>query len=186
MDDDHESRRPFDGYDFSRRRRRRRTEDDIDDAWAAADEDDIPDEGVEIEELAVGYVEDPEQLEMRRDDDDLETGDLGPLPPNAERLTRRRTEPRPERIRERYDRTQAYSNSPSFRRSKQNLFDRAFSLFSGGSLGDVDAGPEARDTDYVPGPLSNIPFWGILILVVLAVVAVLVVVLACVSISALL
>jgi hypothetical protein len=162
------------------RRRNRQLDEELDDAWAAANEDDIPDHQVEIEDLASGYVEDPDKLEMdQRDEGDLPGADLGPLPPSARRLAQRRDIPRETRIRERYNRDNAYANSPSFHRSRQHPLDRAFSRLSGDDLI-----AQAQPHDPHPGRLGHFPFWGILLLVVLGIIALFVVALVMASILA--
>jgi hypothetical protein len=169
-------------YDDSRPRKRGgyRREDEEDDAWAAAEDDDIPDDNVAIDDLAGYYVPDSNKLDQ--DDFPMAAADptdddgLGPLPPSAKRLKQRSTIPRETRIRERYSRSQAYSDSPSFRRSQRNPINWMRSQWSGGDL--AEPFRARRDPNYQPGLLSHIPFWGILILVMLGLVALLVMVLA--------
>jgi len=126
-----------------KRRRARWRESELDDAWAAADEDDAYDDAVELEDLAAGYVwEDRDRLGVERDplDDqpDERPAGLGPLPasPRRGRLRRRAVSP-----------TRASRPQPD------------------------------RESVPVPGP---VPWWGIVLLVTLAIGAVIAIGLACV------
>jgi hypothetical protein len=149
---------------LERRRRRRRqwVENEVDDAWAAADEDDIPDDRVEIEDLAAGYVDEPTSVELAATSDDpldeINPVDLGPLPASAQRL-----------VQERRGTPARYSTS----RAR-----------------DIDPVPEVRKPHlepkpvyHRPGMLSGISFWGIVLLVFLGFIALLVVILALASIA---
>jgi hypothetical protein len=128
------------------RKRRRRSylrENELDDAWAAAAEDDAFDDAVEIEDLAAGYVwDDRDRLGVERDSADDDSGDLpsglGPLPPSARRAHPHRRSVSPAR----------------------------------------SALPQ-RDREPAPPP-GGLPFWGILMLVILAIAALIAVGLACV------
>jgi hypothetical protein len=128
------------------RKRRRRSylrESELDDAWAAAAEDDAFDDAVEIEDLAAGYVwEDRDRLGVERDPPADDPGDspagLGPLPPSVRRGRPRR---------------------------------RAASL--------ARAALPQPDPDPAPSP-GGMPFWGILLLVILGIGALIAFGLACV------
>lgn len=159
---------------LERRRRRRRqwAQNEIDDAWAAADEDDIPDDNVEIEDLAAGYVDEPVTLSRAvidepvtldsvtlddpLEDDTISQVDLGPLPASAQRLV----EERRGNVRYSGGRAHAPIEQPATYQT---------------------VAPEPVYTPSRPGRLSNIPFWGILLLVFLTLVALLVIFLAIAS-----
>jgi len=136
---------PGDLYEPPPPRKRRRPylrENELDDAWAAAAEDDAFDDAVEIEDLAAGYVwDDRDRLGVERDSADV-PGDLppglGPLPPSTRRARPRRRSVSPAR----------------------------------------SALPRP-DREPAPPP-GGLPFWGILILVILAIAALIAVGLACV------
>ncbi|MBN1200868.1 MAG: hypothetical protein JXJ20_03330 [Anaerolineae bacterium] len=175
-----------------RSRRRRQRSDEFDDAWAAANENDIPDDNVEIEDLASGYVLDETgQIDRNQDlyDDDedstTDTSSLGPLPPSARRLSKRKPVPYHERVRQRYDRSEAYAHSPSYQKSKRNVVERLLSPLDSSPHYTVPQKPK-RDPNFTPGPLGSTPYWAILILVTLGFVAFAVLVLALVSILLLL
>ena len=154
-----------------RRRRPYRRESEVDDAWAAADEDDVYDHDVEIEDLAAGYLwEDRDRYGVEQEDETTSPRqpDLGPLPPSAQRFYERRHVSRRKLPHQAVDRAQLYANSPSYHKSQRNTFDRALARL------DID---ESR----MPGVLSHLPFWGILLLVLLGFVSLLVAILAFVS-----
>lgn len=175
---------PWDDYDRDRGRadRRRRSRghwDHPDDAWAAAHEDAAPpDDGLEAEDFAAGYVggDDP----ARRDVDD----DAWNPFPDTERMRRLReqAEQRPTRelrIRNRYDRSQIYARSPSYRRSQQGLPERAGPMSADDFFRPPDTRPQSALNLSVDVPIvDGIPYWGVLILVILGIVAVLGVALA--------
>lgn len=170
-----------------RRRRRRRARDlqesEFDDAWSAANEDDISDHLLEIEDLASGYVYD--ETERRYGDDESpNVPDLGPLPPSAQRLSGRRRQPREERIKNRYDPRQAYAESPSYR-SKRGIINKVLSGITGEEPVMPSMQPR-RNPDFQPGFLSTLPFWAILILVFMGFTIALISVLVCVWTMALL
>jgi hypothetical protein len=162
---------PGDLYDeYKRRRRRFEQGSDADDAWAAADEDDIPDESVDIEDLAAGYVDESERPDMAhntRPPVRYTDSGLGPLPPSAQRATQRRSTPRESRIQKWYDRSQIYTDSPSYHQSQQNPIDRVLSPLNG----DAHVPGQGRDPYRQPGVLGHIPLWGIVILVILGLMA---------------
>lgn len=177
---------PGDLYDPEPPRRRPaeyRRESETDDAWAAADENDLDDPGVEIEDLAAGYQwEDQDRYGVRpphhpasgdyRPDPlapDDPASDLGPLPESVRRV-RQRTSPAPRSARAASQ--TPYPDSPTYSRDT--------------------GGPERREIFYttpgVPrpalprpayGPPSGIPFWQILLLVILGMAALLAVAVAC-------
>jgi len=169
----------LDDRDTDRRRRRRARdfqESEFEDAWAAADSDDIPDHHVEIEDLASGYVYDESERRYGEEEDIPSVPDLGPLPQSARRLTGRK--PREERLQSRYDLNQVYAGSPSYKR-KRGLIGKMFS----GMTGEDPMMPHLkakRDPDYQPGFLSTLPFWAILILVFMGFTMALISVLVCV------
>ncbi|NDJ77680.1 MAG: hypothetical protein GYB65_15620 [Chloroflexi bacterium] len=174
----------YNGPDPSRRRRRSyRRESEYDDVWAGADEAADFDDEITPAALAAGSTwEDRDRLGVYVDDDDVsaipDTHDLGPLPASAERLRGRRpTASRTDRIRMRYDREHTYSQSPSYRRSQDNVFERTLGRITGDRAYDR----RKRDPNYSPGPLSQFPFWSIVLLVLLAITAVGVTALACAS-----
>jgi hypothetical protein len=160
---------PYDGPP-PRRRRPYRRESEFDDAWAAADEDDVYDDHVEIEDLAAGYLwEERDRYGVEQDEPaSRRQPDLGPLPPSAQRFYERRHVSRRNLPHQTVDRDQLYANSPSYRKSQRNTIDRALARLD-------------TDDSRLPGVLSHIPFWGILLLVLLGFVALLVAILAFVS-----
>lgn len=126
-----------------KRRRARWRESELDDAWAAADEDDAYDDAVELEDLAAGYVwEDRDRLGVEPDpldgQPDERPAGLGPLPVSPRRGRPRRRVVSP---------TRASRSQPD------------------------------REPFPVPGP---VPWWGIVLLVTLAIGAVIAIGLACV------
>ncbi len=126
-----------------RRRRARWRESELDDAWAAADEDDAYDDALELEDLAAGYVwEDRDRLGVEPDpldgQPDERPAGLGPLPVSPRRGHPRRRVVSP---------TRASRPQPD------------------------------REPVPVPGP---VPWWGIVLLVTLAIGAVIAIGLACV------
>jgi len=176
---DYDPGSPYDDYDQRRRRsRRRRMENEIDDAWAAADQDDLYDDAAEIEDLAAGYIDDrlrppadsmnTEQIELR---------DLGPIKGAARRLQERtRRQPsREERIRRRYDPEEAYADSPSYHANKRNILDRVLDPISG-EINYSSSKPKRGVPNGARPPLS---LWVIVMLVIFGLVALLVVVFAC-------
>ncbi len=178
----------LDDREGDRRRKRRRARDmhegEFEDAWAAADSDDIPDHHAQIEDLAAYYVYDDEERRRRegRDEDEEENipgvPDLGPLPPSARRLADRKRQPREERLQSRYDLNQVYAGSPSYKR-KRGIVSKVMEGITGSEsiLPPVKA---KRDPNYQPGFLSTLPFWAILILVFMVFTIALISVLVCV------
>lgn len=175
-------------------RRRRQRYGAADDGWAAANEDDLDDDGVEIEDLAPGYV-DYEQDGRRYDDDD--GSDWTPPPYSrrmrardypADRRSRHEREPRSGRkpradARSRYERRSPYGDNRTYHR------DRASRGEYGEYHGEYPAKSkrELTRTDYpaeygLLGNMRGIPFWQILLVVVLAVFALFAAALACASI----
>lgn len=140
---------PGDLYDPPPRRRRPYgQENEIDDAWAAADEDDLDDPGADIEDLAAGYHwEERDQYGLGHSDTEP-APDLGPLPSRPPRRGHFRPPVTP------------VPSVPARR----------------------DPGPRRLNA---PGRLApqpfHMPFWQILLLVILGVMALFAVVLAVVS-----
>ncbi|HEX3051785.1 MAG TPA: hypothetical protein VHP83_14095 [Aggregatilineaceae bacterium] len=176
---DYDPGSPFDDYDQRRRRsRRRRTENEIDDAWAAADQDDLYDDAAEIEDLAAGYVDD--RLRPPRDSmntEQISLRDLGPIKGAARRLQERTRHqpPRQERIRRHYDPEEAYADSPSYQANKRNILDRVLDPISG----EINYTPSKPKRGVPSNARPPLPVWGIAMLVILGLVALLVVVFAC-------
>ena len=150
--DDYDPGPPYEPPSYRRRRQRKGEHDD---AWAAADEDDFYDDGVEIEDLAAGYVWDDKQRERGRSN------------------SRSRHDAR-------YNRGDVYRRSPSHYRDRMKR----------GEYGEyrADAHPDKPKRGPLPYESSpgqnwgtNIPFWQIVILVTLALLAFLAVALACVT-----
>ncbi|MBN1679460.1 MAG: hypothetical protein JW966_04160 [Anaerolineae bacterium] len=186
---------PGDWYDNNqaRRRRRRRHESEYDDAWAAAFEDDIPDDHVEVEDLAAGYTWD----EPRRYDDGdpdsfldadgdmveptMDVSDLGPLPSSYQRLANRRHGARSRLPQGRYDRSAAYPNSPSFHEKRKPRLERTIDRMAGGDPYMPALGKPKNNAAQMPGMFAHIPFWGIVLLVVLAFAACGATAFACIS-----
>lgn len=194
----------YDEFSARRRsRRHRRRSGELDDQWAAADENDIYDDGVEIEDLAVSYAWDDEENPRHREDQlagrrepeedaDASTGpydtgsgpraDLGPLPDSARRLRSRPRPPGLDARRNRYERVAAYGDSPSFQKSRENMVER---VISGLGFSDPYHPPDVRKPkrgeELAPSLLGNIPFWGFVILTILGFAAVVAVLLACLS-----
>lgn len=152
----------------SRERRRRLRENQYDDAWAAA-ESEAYGEDIAPGDLAAGYVdEDYYRRRHGRDDHDEPTytgsgAGLGPTPTSPRRPRPHQVLTRQERIRRRYDPRTLYPDSPSYQRHQ------------GASFASTGSGSPAG------GPLAQLPFWGILMLVILGVAALGAVVLACAS-----
>jgi hypothetical protein len=184
MADDYDPGSPFDDFDSRRARRRQRNQmmrdNEIDDAWAAADSDDVPDDAVELEDLAAGYVDD-EAMNRRPEDDDLPiTPDLGPLPESARMVAQRRRTSAPVQLDQHTARDAAYAKSPSYHQSSQNVVDRVLGRMLGDTPYARTEGGYSRELYRNPGGvLSHLPFWGIVILVILAVMALMAVILAC-------
>ncbi|MBI5959853.1 MAG: hypothetical protein HY866_14020 [Chloroflexi bacterium] len=154
-------------------RRKRRHFDEVEDVWAAAEEDDLADPGVEIEDLAAGYHwEDRDRYGLEDPPDPTQTNLSAPPP------ARRPRTPRGElvsgRTARRYDRDRLYSDSPSYQRDQDQRrrtpqrFERPIDL------------PSARPQR---GRSRGIPFWQILILVILGLTALLAVCLALASLT---
>ncbi len=161
---------PGDINDPQPRRRGRRFEDEYDDAWAAGDED------ADFDDPAGSLWENPQPDAREEEADDK----FSPITPRRRRFRSRRLSSnyyenpatQPDRsLRDRSD-TEAY-NSPTYYR------DRAHR----GEYGEYYEKPkrEIREPSGLPGPLANIPYWQILILVILGLMAFLAVMLACVS-----
>jgi hypothetical protein len=158
---------PYDGPppDSSRRRRKRRRpyQDEYDDAWAAA-HGDAEEYGVDPGALAAGYDWADERFEVDRvdaEDDEWEGGrTVQGVPYRARGMTP------PVRAGRRYD---PYPHSASYRRDAARR------------------GPARHSAALVsmPGPLAHIPCWGIVILVMLGVMALVAVAFACVAVLAL-
>ncbi len=106
-------------YDPSPRRRRRRREwNEQDDAWAAADEDDFYDDGVEIEDLAAGYLWDDEKLDPDSPPvPDWHDGENWSPPVERARERSRSRHPRYNRGAQ-VDRDNVYSRSPTYYRDR--------------------------------------------------------------------
>jgi hypothetical protein len=139
-----------------RRRQEYRHDSETDDAWAAADQDQS--HGADIEDLAAGYLwEDDERYGVRRSTLQ-EPSDLGPLPPPAYQGRARRT------------------------RRPRGAVNPA------GWLDGRQAHPSMppRGPRLVDGPARHIPYWQILLIVILGLFALLVTALACVSVLTLL
>lgn len=161
-------------YEPPPRRRRRLSEED--DAWAAADDDDLADDGVAIEDLAAGYGW---QDDDRYGQEPAEVPPRTEPPPLVTPLPRRtRTPSRPSAAR-RYGEDYAYRQSRSYHR------DRARRGEYGEYHGPVTPPPPSRSKRRPARPDSfgwvppNLPYWQILVLVALSVLALLAVVLAC-------
>ncbi|RPI99757.1 MAG: hypothetical protein EHM39_05965 [Chloroflexi bacterium] len=151
------------------RRRGRRFEDEYDDAWAGGEED------ADWDDPAGSLWENPRQAARDEADEDV-----SPITPRRRRYRSRRLSSnyydnpatRPDRARrDRYD--SEANNSPTYYR------DRAHR----GEYGEFYEKPkrDLREPSGLPGPLANIPFWQILMLVILGLMAFLAVMLACVS-----
>jgi hypothetical protein len=139
-----------------RRRREYRRDSGSDDAWAAADQDQGP--GADIGDLAAGYLwEDDERYGVKGQNVQRPT-DLGPLPtPAYQGRARRSQRPRG-------------SASPA------------------AWLGDRGAYPgrSRRGLSPAGGPAPHVPYWQVLLVVILGMLALLVAALACASVLALL
>ena len=163
-------------------RRRRQSDSEHDDAWAAADEDDLADPGADIEDLAAGYQwedRDPHGRERSPDEPIQYPYDIaGDRTAPAGRRRWRAPIPHSARTRQRHDRDNVYADSPSYHR------DRA----KRGEFGEFVDSPRRR-RESAPGPMQSlgltIPYWQILIVVILAIFAVLAAVLACAAVLAL-
>lgn len=183
MADDFDPSSLFDDTDSRRARRRQRNQmwrdNEIDNAWAAADSDDVPDDAVELEDLAAGYVDEDVTKERTANEDDLPLlPDLGPLPESARMVNQRRRTAGPVKLDEQTTRDAAYARSPTYHKKKrsQNAVDR----FLGQMIGDSEQTNISRELVRNPGGvLSRLPFWGILILVILAITSMMAVILAC-------
>jgi len=160
----------YDPRSDPRPRRARRPENEADDAWSAADEDDLAEPDLEIEDLAAGY--------------EWNNPDLLDEPP-----LRRRSDSRPYIAAEPVERPRAPLISGSY--------DPARGYPSGGPLSSEPPfdpfNPPTRPPDapepgppLAPGCLSELPLWGIVVVVILALVALAVVIFACASVRLLL
>lgn len=145
-----------------RPRRARRPENETDDAWSAADEDDLAEPDVEIEDLAAGYEwNDPDPLVQE--------------PP-----LRRRSDSRPYIAAEPVERPGAPFTGGSYDpargyRSLGPVSSEPFDPFRPPLKPDMPAAPVQAEQ---PGCLSALPLWGIVLIVVLALVALAVIILA--------
>jgi len=159
-----------------RRRKRRRENPEYDDAWGAAFDEASFDEGIDPGAMAAGATyEDRERYARGYEDDDDDERERGALPRPPLRRRAHRDLPRAERIRRRYDRTHAYSQSPSFRRSQQGVVGRLADRVTGGS--DAPDKPKRGHS----GLLADLPFWGVAMLVFLGMAAILAVALTCIA-----
>jgi hypothetical protein len=139
-------------------RREYRRDSETDDAWAAADQDQLDGHGADIEDLAAGYLwEDDERYGVRQSTTQGPSA-LGPLPSPARRGRARRDQ-RP-----------------------RGAADPA------GRLGGRETYPgQPRRGPYpAGGPAHHIPYWQVLIIVILGMLALLVTALACAAILTLL
>lgn len=149
-------------------RRPRRPENEADDAWSAAEEDDLAEPDVEIEDLAAGYEwNDPDLLVQE--------------PP-----LRRRSDSRPYIAAEPVERPGAPFTGGSYDpargyRSLGPITSEPFDPFRPPTKPDMPAMPGEARPPLAPGCLSALPFWGIVVVVVLALVALAVLVLALAS-----
>jgi hypothetical protein len=140
----------------SRRRREYRRDSETDDAWAAADQD--QGHGADIEDLAAGYLwEDDERYGVRQGTLQ-EPSELGPLPPPAYQGRARRI-PRPRGV----------ANPAGWLGSRESR-----------------PGTPRRGPYPAGGPARHIPYWQILLIVILGLFALLVTALACASVLTLL
>jgi hypothetical protein len=191
--DEYDPGTPHDPPPYRRRRQRR---DEIDDGWAAADEDDYYDDGVEIEDLAAGYV-DHEQREQRRrhtesterdhiPDPDVDPGSSGwtdddRWSPSVERVRERGRLGSQAHRRQRYGRDVGYDRADVYGRSPTYYLDR----MRRGEYGEYRDKPKRGVSPYESSPGQGwgltIPFWQIMIIVVLALFALLAAALACIS-----
>ncbi len=188
---------PGEPYEPPSHRRRRQRYDAADDGWAAADEDDLDDDGVEIEDLAPGYV-DHEQDGRRYDDDG---SDWTPPPYSrrrardypADRRSRYDREPRGGRkpraeSRSRYGHRSPYGDNRTYHRDRASRGEYG-EYHDERRYGEYPAKRkrESDRTDYpadygLLGGMQGIPFWQILLVVSLAVFALFAAALACASI----
>ncbi len=148
---------PYDGPPPRRRRRDYRHESEEDDAWAAASEDARDADGLSVEDLAAGYVwEDRDRYGVDHDAPDDDNAAL----------------PRPHR-----DDPRRYTRSPSYHRDRARRGEYA-------EYWGTPAPPKPK-RERSAASRQDIPFWQILILVILVLFAVLAVTLACASVLAL-
>lgn len=169
--DDYNSGLP---YDPPPRRRRRLSEQD--DAWAAADQDDLADDGVEIEDLAAGYGwEDRDRYGQEPPDD--ESGDLPPS--MATPLPRRTSLPHRPMAAQRYDRDYALRRGASYHRDQARRGE--FGEYYGPVTPPAPKPVRKARPDTFTWIPRGLPYWQVLLLVVLSVVALLACVLACAS-----
>lgn len=189
--DTHDPGEPYDGPP-PRRRRDYRRESEYDDAWAAADEAGDFDEDIDPGAMVAGATwEDREPYALGSDDEPLDDASgLGPLPPGTERLYQRGRRSREDRLRRRMDPSQTYDRSPSYQRYQTNPGVRA----SWPPEGMAETPKRKRDRLerdeddgwHAPGFFGRLPFWGVLLIVGLSVMALLAVAMACLSITVLL
>jgi hypothetical protein len=139
-----------------RRRQDYRRDSESDDAWAAADQDQGP--GADIGDLAAGYLWEDDERYGVKSQNAQRPADLGPLPPSAYQGRARRGQ-----------RPRGFANPASWLGVRG-----AYPGRSGGGLSPTDS--TAR----------HIPYWQILLMVILGMLALLVVALACASVLTLL
>ena len=176
---------PGEPYDPPPYRRRRQRFGAADDGWAAADEDDFYDDDVEIEDLAPGYVD--HEHDRRWTDDD--ESDWTP-PPYGRRGRERGYPDEPRRSYDRkghMERRTRYAGRSPYGDNRTYHRDRA----SRGEYGTYTDKPK-RTSARTDSPAAydaflglgsrGIPFWQILMVVILAIAALFAMGLACASI----
>jgi len=140
-----------------RRRREYRRESESDDAWAAADQDQLDGQGADIEDLAAGYLWEDDERYGVKGHSVQRPADLGPLPPPTYQGHVRRQRPR--------------STS---------------SLAAWLGIRGSSPGSPRRGASPASGPAPHVPYWQVLLVVTLGMLALLVTVLACAAILTLL
>lgn len=141
-----------------RRRREYRREGESDDAWAAADQDQLDGQGADIEDLAAGYLwEDDERYGVKGQSVQRPADRAALPPPTYQGRARRSYRPR-----------------------------RASSLTAWLGGRGASPGSPRRGPSPASGPVQHIPYWQILLIVTLGMLALLVTVLACAAILTLL
>lgn len=166
---DYDPGMPYEPPPYRRRKQRYGAEDD---AWAAASEDAYYDEDFAPGELAAGYVDhELDERWARADDDDGWTP-----PPYRGRSRRRSWRDQPRAPRPRYDHRPLYPDSPTYHR------DRARRGEYGMHYDKPKRGAPVSTYSPLRERVAGIPFWQILVVVILGIVALLATMLACVSI----
>lgn len=166
---------PGDLYEPPPRRRDYAQEDEYDEAWGAGDQGNIGHPGIDSEDQSAGHPKtDRERYGVgSRAPGPDDASDPGPLPPPPPRHRRPNSLPADPRTNPYYDPDQLYADSPSYRRKRG--IDSPDSVLPPVKKKGI---PKRKNSPYGS---FHMPYWQILILVILGVMALFAVTLAIVS-----